>query len=79
MDITQALGIAANIMLLGMVCVFVFLGLLVVAIKILERFAKEEISPVTAAATNSTPAVDNNVIAAISAAVHQYRRKNSND
>lgn len=81
MDITQALGIAANIMLLGMVCVFVFLGLLVVAIKVLERIAREDNLPVAATATDNTTTttVDNNVVAAISAAVHQYRRKNLND
>lgn len=80
MDITQALAIAANIMLLGMVCVFAFLGLLVVAIKVLERIAKEDNLPVASSVTDAaSTTIDNNVVAAISAAVHQYRRKNSND
>jgi oxaloacetate decarboxylase gamma subunit len=79
MDIAQALATAANIMLLGMVCVFVFLGLLVIAIKLLERVAREDAPSVDCSIVRSPPQVDNNVIAAISAAVHQYRRSKSND
>jgi len=79
MDIAQALATAANIMLLGMVCVFVFLGLLVLAIKLLEKIAREDTPPVDNSMAQSTPHIDNNVIAAISAAVHQYRRSKSND
>lgn len=78
MDITQALSTAANIMLLGMVCVFTFLSILVVAIKLLERFAGGEVEQ-QAAPKPTAPAqqgIDNNIVAAISGAVHQYRQSN---
>jgi len=73
MDISHALGIAANIMLLGMVCVFSFLGLLVIAVKVLAKFCPEEtpVAPVKSPIPNNQ--VNPNVVAAISAAVHKYR------
>jgi len=73
MDISHALGIAANIMLLGMVCVFSFLGLLVIAVKVLAKFCPEEapVTPVKSHIPNNQ--VSPNVVAAISAAVHKYR------
>ncbi|MGB0835534.1 MAG: OadG family protein [Psychrobium sp.] len=79
MDITQALSTAANIMLLGMVCVFTFLSILVVAIKLLERFAGGEVEEQPTAPKPVAPAqqgIDNNIVAAISGAVHQYRQSN---
>lgn len=83
MDITQALSTAANIMLLGMVCVFAFLSILVVAIKLLERFAGGEAPSVQVIAPTAPQqnqnGVDNNVVAAIGAAVHRYRQSNSNN
>jgi len=81
MDITQALATAANIMLLGMVCVFIFLGFLVVALKILEKVAGDTISPTeneitpTVGDTSTLNAqIDANVVAAITAAVNQFRQ-----
>ncbi|MCG7530903.1 OadG family protein [Psychrobium sp. MM17-31] len=78
MDITQALSTAANIMLLGMVCVFTFLSILVVAIKLLERFAGGEVEQPTAPkpVAPAQQGIDNNIVAAISGAVHQYRQSN---
>lgn len=78
MDITQALSTAANIMLLGMVCVFTFLSILVVAIKLLERFAGGEVETTPQAKPAPQQGIDNNIVAAISGAVHQYRQSNSN-
>jgi oxaloacetate decarboxylase gamma subunit len=73
MDISQALGMAANIMLLGMVCVFSFLGLLVIGVKLLAKYCSEEapVAPVKSVIPNNQ--VSPNVVAAISAAVHKYR------
>jgi len=79
MDITQALATAANIMLLGMVCVFVFLGLLVIGIKLIEKVAREGTPSIDQTMAPPSPSIDNNVIAAITAAVHQYRGSKSND
>lgn len=82
MDISQTLGTAANIMLLGMICVFVFLGLLVVALKVLEKVAGGESTPVPAPTVGVVPTdtqVDANVAAAITAAVHKFRQTKLND
>ena len=75
MDISQALAMAANIMLLGMVCVFSFLGMLVIAVNLVAKFCPEE-EPAIATVkpgTNTNNQVSESVVAAISAAVHQYR------
>jgi len=74
MDVSEALVTAANIMLLGMVCVFSFLGLLVIVITIIAKLCPEEIKPVSAAQPNINGAVSPDVVAAISAAVHKYRK-----
>lgn len=79
MDITQALATAANIMLLGMVCVFVFLGLLVVAIKLLRAAVGGEEAIINASMPQPATNIDDNVKAAISAAVHKYRQNQIND
>ncbi len=80
MDISEALATAANIMLLGMVCVFVFLGMLVLALKVLEKVAGGEVVPaVGVVPTKSNIQVDANVTAAITAAVHKFRQTKSND
>lgn len=77
MDVTQALGTAANIMLLGMGCVFVFLGFLVIAMNLLAKFASRFEEPEVASPAPAAPAANNqvspDVVAAISAAVHQYQ------
>lgn len=73
MELSQALATAANIMLLGMVCVFAFLGTLVIAVKIVAKLCPQE-TPVTPTKSGtSSSQVSPNVVAAIAAAVHQYR------
>jgi oxaloacetate decarboxylase gamma subunit len=69
---------AATLMLTGMAVVFVFLTILVYLVKLMSKLVPEEVPPqaiipTTSAQTNSTPAVSPSVVAAISAAVHQYR------
>lgn len=73
MELSQALATAANIMLLGMVCVFSFLGLLVIAVNILAKLCPEETPVVATKSGTPSNQVSPNVVAAISAAVHQYR------
>ncbi|MDN3376890.1 MULTISPECIES: OadG family transporter subunit [unclassified Pseudoalteromonas] len=78
MDIGQLLATAANLMVTGMVGVFVFLSLLISAIifmsKIMSRF---EEPVVEAARTPSIKAqgVPSAHVAAISAAIAQYKNK----
>ena len=71
---------AGNLLLVGMGFVFVFLTILIFAVNALKAFCErfpgqEPQSPVRASGTKatSTAAADNNVIAAISAAVHAHR------
>lgn len=74
MDVVEALSIAANIMLLGMVCVFAFLGLLIVVITLISKFCPEEAQSTPAKQVNVDGQVSPDVVAAISAAVHKYRK-----
>jgi oxaloacetate decarboxylase gamma subunit len=79
--IGSALIDAGNLMLIGMVTVFAFLTVLVVVVHLLSKFApaleepKPSISKVGHGPINS--AVSAPVVAAISAAIHQYKQ-NSN-
>ena len=65
---------AVKLMLLGVGFVYLFLGLMVLAIKALAYLAAEPAKPVVAAGNriqdSSLPA---NTVAAIAAAVHRYR------
>lgn len=71
---------AAILMLVGMIVVYGFLGLLVLGIHLIRRFS-EKFAPVVTEPVSSAVAlnkgVNQNHIAAISAAVTQYRRTNS--
>jgi len=73
---TELMSSGVQLMLVGMCIVYLFLALLVVAISIMtslvRRFFPEE-PPVS---KNVKSGLDANTIAAITAAVHQYQRKN---
>ncbi|MER2490421.1 oxaloacetate decarboxylase subunit gamma [Catenovulum sediminis] len=74
---------AANLLLVGMVVVFMFLGILIFLIKLMSKLVGSD-APAPASVnipnrptsrkSNSTQ--DKKVVAAISAAVHQYRQDN---
>ena len=72
---------AATLMLVGMAFVYAFLSLLIVVIKIIiaplgERFPDPIVAPKTAAPGGSSPNQNNqSIVAAITAAVTQYRNK----
>ncbi len=75
----EMMSAGVELMVIGMVIVFAFLALLVLLVNIMtwgvQRFLPEppiSIAPSTSASTSHTNA---GVIAAISAAVHQYRSK----
>lgn len=73
----QQLSEAFTIMLTGMVTVFVFLTLLLAAMGLLRRFAatdESEAVPPSARPTASNSKTDTQRLAAITAAVHAYRR-----
>jgi oxaloacetate decarboxylase gamma subunit len=71
----QQLSEAFTIMLTGMVTVFVFLILLLVAMGILRRFtAIDESEAVAPSSRAPSPKMDKQLLAAITAAVHNYRR-----
>ncbi|MBB1364827.1 OadG family protein [Pseudoalteromonas sp. SR44-5] len=79
MDIGQLLATAANLMITGMVGVFVFLSLLISAITIMSKLASRFEQPVATTPTR-TPSikasgVSSEHIAAISAAIAQYKNK----
>ena len=67
-----------SLMLVGMATVFCFLTLLVISInlssKVINRFWPEALA---SAEPNSTSDTNDDVVAAITAAVHQYRNKHS--
>lgn len=76
MPISDLLAEAGILMLVGMVVVFVFLTLLIFATKLLSKLAgEEEVAPsLPSTPTNGNQAVPEQVVAAISAAVHQYKK-----
>lgn len=74
-----------EIMLIGMGTVFVFLGLLVIATSTMSRLITQMQGEPEPVAQRAAPAATNNangvedpaLLAAISAAVHQFRRKHN--
>lgn len=82
MNIADLLTEAASLMLIGMVVVFVFLGILIVCINVMANLVGKE-EPEIAASPKPTAPVNTGansdvapeVVAAISAAVHNYRNK----
>lgn len=82
MDITESLFQAIALFGLGMTFVFSFLGLLMVAVKLMARFIPAD-APIinqrasnkkVAAATTSKSEINPQIIAAITSAVQQYRK-----
>jgi len=77
----ELISSGVELMFLGMGIVYLFLIMLVFAINgmslLVQRFFPENVSTITAppVVINSTTNVEKNTIAAISAAVHQYRSK----
>ncbi|WP_028774695.1 OadG family protein [Shewanella waksmanii] len=77
--ISQQIVDALGIMLLGMGLVFLFLSMLILAIKLVAwKFAPEtQVSsqPQPAATDSQNNNIDPKIVAAITAAIHQYRAK----
>ncbi|MCG6860348.1 MAG: OadG family protein [Chromatiaceae bacterium] len=76
----ELLTAGVNLMLLGMGFVFGLLGLLVVTVGVMSRLARKlegEPRPVELPAEPAKPR-DGELLSAISAAVHRYRRSRGN-
>lgn len=81
-DLGNLLWEAATIMLTGMVVVFAFLSTLIFLVQLLAKVAPKE--DLSASAAQPAPAVANpqsgvqaDVVAAITAAVHQHRQRSN--
>jgi len=76
----EMMSSGVELMILGMGIVFAFLAMLVVMVNIMtsviQRFFPETPVTVVTPASASTSHTEAGIIAAISAAVHQYRNKN---
>jgi len=76
---TEQMSKGIELMLAGMGIVFLFLTMLVLAINLMssliQRFFPEAPSLVGTVTTSSS-GIDKNIVAAITAAVHQHRIKN---
>ena len=77
MELLQALGTAANIMFLGMLCVLLFLVLLIIIINIVANVVAKccpvKTQPSVLLAKTTSPCTSTEVIAAITIAIHLYR------
>lgn len=74
MEIEQLLAQSLQLLGLGMGAVFIILILLIGLISIVSKIVPDEVSSV-AAAPAVKPAVNNDHIAAITSAIHQYRKR----
>ena len=74
MEIEQLLVQSLQLLGLGMGAVFIILILLIGLISIVSKIVPEEVGSV-AAAPAVKPAVNNDHIAAITSAIHQYRKR----
>ncbi|MBH0073336.1 OadG family protein [Pseudoalteromonas sp. NZS127] len=81
MDIAALLTTASNLMLTGMVGVFVFLSLLITCVtvmsKLVSRFTEPELATPARTPSFKSQGVPNEHIAAISAAIAQYKTNNN--
>lgn len=68
----EMMSAGLEIMLVGMGTVFLFLAMLIVTVNIMSTLVQRFYPEIL---TKSVTDIDPNVIAAISAAVHQYRKK----
>lgn len=79
MDVTESLLKAATLLGLGMTFVFLFLGLLMIAVNLMAKYIPAD-QPVIAKGaaprktTSETTAINPKLIAAITTAVQQYRK-----
>ena len=75
----EMMNAGVELMIIGMLIVFAFLALLVVMVNIMtwaiQRFFPEQPISITPTKSASTSHTNTGVIAAITAAVHQYRSK----
>ncbi|MFZ9036708.1 MAG: OadG family transporter subunit [Gammaproteobacteria bacterium] len=74
MEIEQLLVQSLQLLGLGMGAVFIILILLIGLISIVSKIVPDEVSSV-AAAPAVKPAVNNDHIAALTSAIHQYRKR----
>ncbi len=76
----ETLTSGIELMLTGMGIVFLFLAMLIVAVNVMSTVIQHYFSPtisnINDNGVENNNAIDNNVIAAITAAIHQYRRNN---
>ena len=74
---TEMMSSGVELMFAGMGIVFVFLTMLVGAINVMSSLVQRFFPdiPVIGTATSISSGIDKNIIAAISAAVHQHRNK----
>jgi oxaloacetate decarboxylase gamma subunit len=76
----EMMSSGVELMIIGMGIVFAFLAMLIVMVNlmtfVIQRFFPEHPMIATTPASASTTHTDAGIIAAITAAVHQYRKKN---
>ncbi len=79
---SEMFGSGIELMFIGMGIVFVFLAMLVVAVTLMSwtigRFLPEAGQPVAGPGPKARPQDDDELIAAIGAAIHRYREDRSN-
>jgi oxaloacetate decarboxylase (Na+ extruding) subunit gamma len=73
----ELLSSGIELMLLGMGIVYGFLGMLVIAIRLMSRFVERYFPDMPSHPAVSNYVEDAGIAAAISAAIHQYRKKYS--
>lgn len=81
MNISALLAEAGVLMFAGMVVVFLFLSLLIIAINLLAKFAEAYPDKVTTSPRPISPSTNSNqvspqVVAAVGAAIKQYKSRN---
>ena len=79
MDVTESLLKATTLLGLGMTFVFLFLGLLMIAVKLMAKYIPADEPAVTKAAAprkaaSTVSEINPKLVAAITTAVQQYRK-----